>query len=529
MLSDSTPQLGQPQTGGELDMTEKQAAVLQLIRAYRVRGHLQADTNPLGYQWMYHKELDPSTYGLTVWDLDREFITGGLGGEESLPLREILNILREAYTRKIGTAFMHLSDPEEKQWIQDRIEPQNDQPTLSKEERLRIMQKLNGAESFERFLHTKYIGHKRFSLEGSETMIPIIDTILSDAANQGLEEVVMGMAHRGRLNVLANIIGKPYEQIFSEFEGNIDPNTTQGSGDVKYHLGNDGTFTSMNGETIEVTLASNPSHLEAVNPTVEGMVRAKQNLMRGTHPSDTDGEYFDKVFPLLVHGDAAFPGQGVVAETLNLSQLRGYKTGGTIHLVINNQIGFTTVPEDARSSTYATDLARAIEAPIFHVNGDDPEACVRIARLAFEYRQRFNKDVVIDMMCYRVHGHNEGDEPTFTQPLLYEKIEAKRSPRKLYTELLLRRGELEPDEAEQMLDDYRDRLKRSLRAHEGPGGEGRREDHRAPRPSQSRRSPTRSRHPGEARAPGTRRGVADQPAGELQRPSETEAPVLEAR
>ncbi len=462
LLSDSTPQLGQPEARTELDMTEKQAAVLQLIRAYRVRGHLQADTNPLGYEWQYHKELDPATYGLTVWDLDREFITGGLGGEEVLPLREILSVLREAYTRKIGTAFMHLSDPEEKQWIQDRIEPQQEAPSLSKEERMRIMQKLNAAEAFERFLHTKYIGHKRFSLEGGETMIPVVDSILSDAADEGLQEVVMGMAHRGRLNVLANIIGKPYEQIFSEFEGNIDPNTTQGSGDVKYHLGNDGTFTSMDDHDIKVTLASNPSHLEAVNPTVEGMVRAKQNLMRDSHPAETDGESYDEVFPLLVHGDAAFPGQGVVAETLNLSQLRGYKTGGTVHLVINNQIGFTTVPQDARSSTYATDLARAIEAPIFHVNGDDPEACVRIARLAFEYRQRFNKDVVIDMMCYRVHGHNEGDEPTFTQPLLYEKIEEKRSPRKLYTELLLRRGELEPDEAEQMLDDYRNRLQEAF-------------------------------------------------------------------
>ena len=462
LLRDSTPQLGQSGMGNELDMTEKQASVLQLIRAYRVRGHLQADTNPLGYEWQYHKELDPANYGLTVWDLDREFITGGLGGEEVLPLREILSILREAYTRKVGTAFMHLSNPEEKQWIQDRIEPQKDTESLTNEERHRIMQKLNAAEAFERFLHTKYIGHKRFSLEGGETMIPVIDTILSDAADQGLQEVVMGMAHRGRLNVLANIIGKEYQAIFSEFEGNIDPNTTQGSGDVKYHLGNEGDFTSMNDNEIKVTLASNPSHLEAVNPTVEGMVRARQNLMRGEHPSETDGEYFDAVFPLLVHGDAAFPGQGVVAETLNLSQLRGYKTGGTVHLVINNQIGFTTVPEDARSSTYATDLARAIEAPIFHVNGDDPEACVRIARLAFEYRQRFNKDVVIDMMCYRVHGHNEGDEPTFTQPLLYEKIEEKRSPRKLYTELLLRRGELEPEEAEQMLDDYRDRLQEAF-------------------------------------------------------------------
>ena len=462
MAPDSTPQLGQPGPQDELDMTEKQAAVLQLIRAYRVRGHLQADINPLGYEWQYHPELDPATYGLTVWDLDREFITGGLGGEEKLPLREILSILRKAYSHKVGTAFMHISDPDEKSWVQNRIEPMRDAEPPSTDERRRIMQKLNAAEAFERFLHTKYIGHKRFSLEGAETMIPIIDTLFSDAADAGVEDVVMGMAHRGRLNVLANIIGKPYEEIFSKFEGNIDPNTTQGSGDVKYHLGAEGTVTSPNGNEIDVTLASNPSHLEAVNPAVQGMARAKQNLMRDAYPEAEEDDYHDAVMPFLVHGDAAFPGQGVVAETLNLSKLRGYTTGGTVHLVINNQIGFTTPPGDARSSTYATDLAQAIEAPIFHINGDDPEACVRIARLAFEYRQRFNKDVVIDMMCYRVHGHNEGDEPTFTQPLLYEKIEEKRSPRKLYTEMLLRRGDIEPDEAEQMLDDYRGRLQEAF-------------------------------------------------------------------
>ena len=462
MAPDSTPQLGQHEPKDELDMTEKQAAVLQLIRAYRVRGHLQADTNPLGYEWQYHSELDPASYGLTVWDLDREFITGGLGGEEKLPLREILSILRKAYTSKVGTAFMHLSDPQEKRWIQNRIEPMRDAEPPSQKERRHIMKKLNAAEAFERFLHTKYIGHKRFSLEGAETMIPIIETLLADAADEGVQDVVMGMAHRGRLNVLANIIGKPYEEIFSKFEGNIDPNTTQGSGDVKYHLGAGGTFASKNGNEITLSLASNPSHLEAVNPVVEGMARAKQNLLRDQHPEAEEDDYHDAVMPLLVHGDAAFPGQGVVAETLNLSKLRGYTTGGTVHLVINNQIGFTTPPGDARSTTYATDLARAIEAPIFHVNGDDPEACVRIARLAFEYRQRFNKDVVIDMMCYRVHGHNEGDEPTFTQPLLYEKIEEKRSPRKLYTEMLLRRGDIEPDEAEQMLDDYRGRLQEAF-------------------------------------------------------------------
>ncbi len=462
MATDSTPQLGQHEPKDALDMTEKQAAVLQLIRAYRVRGHLQADTNPLGYEWQYHSELDPASYGLTIWDLDREFITGGLGGEDKLPLREILSILRKAYTSKVGTAFMHISDPQEKKWIQDRIEPMRDAEPPSPNERRRIMKKLNAAEAFERFLHTKYVGHKRFSLEGAETTIPIIDTLLSDAADEGVRDVVMGMAHRGRLNVLANIIGKPYENIFSKFEGNIDPNTTQGSGDVKYHLGAEGYVTSPDGNEIGVTLASNPSHLEAVNPVVEGMARAKQNLLRDEHPEAEEDDYHDAVMPFLIHGDAGFAGQGVVAETLNLSKLRGYTTGGTVHLVINNQIGFTTPPGAARSSTYATDLARAIEAPIFHVNGDDPEACVRIARLAFEYRQRFNKDVVIDMMCYRVHGHNEGDEPTFTQPLLYEKIEEKRSPRKLYTEMLLRRGDVEPDEAEQMLDDYRNRLQEAF-------------------------------------------------------------------
>jgi 2-oxoglutarate dehydrogenase E1 component len=435
--------------------------VLQLIRAYRVRGHLQADVNPLGYEWQYHEELDPATYGLTVWDLDREFITGGLGGEDVLPLRDILSILRATYTDKIGVSFMHISHPDEKEWIQNRVESEGRGEPLSEEDRHHIMQKLNAAEAFERFLHTKYIGHKRFSLEGAETMIPLIESILTDAAAQDVHEVVMGMAHRGRLNVLANIIGKPYEQIFSQFEGNIDPNTTQGSGDVKYHVGAAGTYDAPDGRSIDVTLASNPSHLESVDPVVEGMVRAKQNLLAQRNGTDRS-TYDDSVMPLLIHGDAAFPGQGVVAETLNLSQLRGYQTGGTIHLVINNQIGFTTVPEDARSSTYATDLARAIEAPIFQVNGDDPEACVRIARLALEYRQRFNKDVVIDMMCYRVHGHNEGDEPTFTQPLLYQKIEEKRSPRKLYTELLLRRGEVEPDEAEQLLDDYRSKLQEAF-------------------------------------------------------------------
>ncbi|NNE47091.1 MAG: multifunctional oxoglutarate decarboxylase/oxoglutarate dehydrogenase thiamine pyrophosphate-binding subunit/dihydrolipoyllysine-residue succinyltransferase subunit [Rhodothermales bacterium] len=456
LTPDNTPQLGAD--GSETDMIQKQARVLQLIRAHRVRGHLQADINPLGYEWVNHPELDPATYGLTVWDLDRKFVTGGLGGVDILPLREILSIVREAYSRKFGIEYMHISDPTEKAWLEDRVEPVGGLDALVPELKRRVLSKLNAAEAFERFLHTKYIGHKRFSLEGSETVIPMLDMILSNSADQGVHEVVMGMAHRGRLNVLANILHKPYEVIFSEFEGSLDPNTMQGSGDVKYHLGATGTHESPDGNQLKVTLASNPSHLEAVNPVVEGMVRAKQYKLRHQVSDVPGGDYKDAVIPLLIHGDAAFAGQGVVAETLNLSQLSGYHTGGTIHVVINNQIGFTTTPSDARSSTYATDVARMIQAPIFHVNGDDPEACIRVAMIALDYRQEFNKDVVIDMLCYRVHGHNEGDEPTYTQPLLYRKIEAKRSVRKLYTEYLLRRGEMSLEEAEQMLDDYRARL-----------------------------------------------------------------------
>ncbi len=463
LSADSTSQMaGGAGSDQELEVIRKQAGVLQLIRACRVRAHLQADVNPLGYDWKHHSELDPASYGLTIWDLDREFITGGLGGSDILPLREILEVLRETYSRKIGVEFMHISDPIEKRWLQERIEPVRASDPLPHQTKRRILQRLNAAEAFERFLHTKYIGHKRFSLEGSETMIPMIDAMLCDAADQEVKEVVIGMAHRGRLNVLANILSKPYEVIFSEFEGSIDPKTSLGSGDVKYHLGARATHVSPSGAEVNITLASNPSHLEAVNPVVEGIVRAKQDKMRLENAEAPGGDYKDGVVPLLIHGDAAFAGQGVVAETLNLSQLRGYTTGGTIHLVINNQIGFTTNSKDARSSTYATDVARMIQAPIFHVNGDDPESCVRVMRLALDFRQVFNKDVVIDLITYRVHGHNEGDEPTYTQPVLYKKIEAKRSVRKLYTELLMRRGEMEPTEAEAMLDDYRSHLQEAF-------------------------------------------------------------------
>ncbi len=460
LQSDSTPSGVSGESG--LEMIEKQAQVLQLIRAFRVRGHLQADVNPLGYDWSYHPELDPAKYGLTIWDLDRKFVTGDFGPHGLLPLREILEILRRTYTRKVGVEFMHISDPGEKEWIVSHIEPNAGAEGLSEAARRRMLEKLNAAEAFENFLHTKYIGHKRFSLEGAETMIPVLDMILTDAAERGVDEVVIGMAHRGRLNVLANILNKPYEVIFSEFEGNIDPTSYQGSGDVKYHLGAKGEHVSPDGRRVRLMMASNPSHLEAVNPVVEGMVRARQESLREQGLVAPDGDWHDTVVPILVHGDAAFAGQGVVAETLNLSQLPGYRVGGTIHLIVNNQIGFTTSPDEARSSQYATDVARMIQAPIFHVNGDDPDACVRVARLAFAYRQEFNKDVVIDLLCYRVRGHNEGDEPTYTQPLLYKRIEAKRSVRKLYTELLLRRGDVTPEEAETILEDFRGRLQEAF-------------------------------------------------------------------
>ncbi len=458
--SDSSPALGGLDDAQQ--HLRKQAHVLDLIRAYRVRGHLQADVNPLGYDWHDHPELDPAFYGLTIWDLDRTYLTGGLGGRDEMSLREILDVLRATYTRKVGVEFMHITDPAEKRWLQERIEPTRFAEPITPENKRRILSKLNSAEAFERFLHTKYVGHKRFSLEGAETVIPLLDAVLSDAADQEVHEVVIGMAHRGRLNVLANVLGKSYERIFGEFEGSVNPDTMQGSGDVKYHVGAKGKHTSPMGETIKLQLSSNPSHLEAVDPIVEGMVRAKQEALRSQNASAPGGDYLDAVIPILIHGDAAFAGQGVVAETLSMSLLRGYKTGGTLHLIINNQIGFTTAPADARSSTYATDIARMIQAPVFHVNGDDPEACVRVARLALDYRQVFNKDVVIDMLCYRVHGHNESDEPMYTQPILYSKIEAKRAVRKLYTEMLLRRGDMKPEEAEQMMDDYRAQLQEAF-------------------------------------------------------------------
>ncbi len=430
------------------DQISKPARVQQLIDAYRKNGHLMADIDPLRYEQRSHPDLDVVTHGLSLWDLDREFPTGGFGGKPFMKLRRILGVLRDSYCRHIGVEYMYIENPQERIWIQEHVEI--GAPVTAREEQLRILRKLNSAEAFESFLQTKYVGQKRFSLEGGESLIPMLDAIISSAAESGLDEVCVGMPHRGRLNVLANIAGKSYGQIFQEFEGHYADNEVHGTGDVKYHLGTEGTFTAPSGATTKIYLAANPSHLEAVNPVLEGIVRAKQDM------KNIKAEY--ATLPILVHGDAAFAGQGVVSEVLSMSQLGGYRTGGTIHIVVNNQIGFTTSPWAARSSTYSTDIAKMIQAPVFHVNGDDPESVVRVSKLAFEYRQKFNKDIVIDLLCYRRRGHNEGDEPSYTQPMMYKLIEAKRSTRKLYTEALIGRGDITVEEAEEVLRDYQVQL-----------------------------------------------------------------------
>jgi len=437
----------------EESLLEKQMAVATLIRVYRVRGHLIADLDPLRWKEPHMApELDPATYGLTIWDLDREFLTGGLAGAEKMTLSEILRVLRDAYCRTSGVEYMHIQDLDEQHWIQSMVE--TDGHDLDLDDQRHILERLNAAEAFEKFLGTKWLGQKRFGLEGVESLIPVLDAILEQAADDSLDRVIMGMPHRGRLNVLANIVGKSYDQIFKEFEGTIDPDAVQGTGDVKYHLGQAGKFQSRRGAEIGVELAANPSHLEAVDPVVVGMARAREDQIN-------DPEAYS-VLPVLMHGDAAFAGQGVVAETLNMSDIKGYRVGGTIHIVVNNQIGFTTNPEAARSGFYSTDVGKMVQAPIFHCNADDPEACVRVARLAYAYRQTFHKDVVIDMVGYRRHGHNEGDDPSYTQPLMYAKIEQRRSVRKLYTESLVKRGKLSLEECELALDDFQKRLQQAL-------------------------------------------------------------------
>ena len=434
-------------------LLEKQMQIATLIRVHRVRGHLIADLDPLHWRApRMPRELDPATYGLTVWDLDREFLTGGVGGVTRSTLGELLGVLRDAYCRTIGVEYMHIQNTDEQRWIQEHFEgvKRNDFAV----DKIRVLERLNAAEAFERFLSTKYVGTKRFGLEGAESAIPILDKVLNLATDEKMQGTVIGMAHRGRLNVLANVVGKDYDQIFQEFEGYVDPSSVQGSGDVKYHLGAVGEFVAQSGAKMHVELVSNPSHLETVNPVVLGTVRALQDQI--------DPPLAYSVLPLLIHGDAAFAGQGVVAECLAMSDTSGYRVGGTIHLIIDNQIGFTTAPEYARSSQYCSDVAKTVQAPIFHVNGDDPEACVRVAQLAFEYRQMFHKDVVIDMICYRRFGHNEGDDPSYTQPLMYKAIAERRSVRKLYVETLVRRGDITVEQAEKSLTDYQAKLQGAL-------------------------------------------------------------------
>lgn len=430
----------------------KQAAndsvrALMLIRAYRMRGHLIANLDPLELKEKeYHPELDPSHYGFSSSDYNRRIYLNGVLGLEYATLDEIISALRQIYCQTIGVEFGHLSDPEEKSWVQQRIEAPRNHTDFTENGKRAIYQRIVAAETFEKFLNTKYTGTKRFGLDGGEAVIPAIEQIMKRGGQLGLEEIVLGMAHRGRLNVLTNVMGKPFTAVFSEFQGNSStPEDVQGSGDVKYHLGTS-SDRDFDGNTIHLSLTANPSHLEVVNPVVVGKVRAKQQQR-----NDKDGH---KVMPMLLHGDAAFAGQGIVAETLLISELPGYRVGGTVHIVINNQIGFTTTPKYGRSGPYCTDVAKMLSAPVFHVNGDDPEAVVHVARIATEFRQKFNKDVVIDIFCYRRHGHNEGDEPSFTQPLMYKKIKTHETTRQIYANQLEGEGTLKTGEGQEIVDEF---------------------------------------------------------------------------
>jgi 2-oxoglutarate decarboxylase len=423
------------------DQAVKEAGVIELINAYRVRGHLIADIDPLhAMPVLYHPELDIETYGLTIWDLDREFITGGLAGTEWATLREIIDILQRAYCGKVGIEYRHIQSKEEKNWLRERIRREFVSPEpVPVEIRKQMLGKLISAEQFERFLHTKYLGQKRFSLEGSETIIPLLDQLIAGAASRGVEHITLGMAHRGRLNVLANVIGKFCERIFASFEGSVHPSFPADEGDVKYHQGAVGERETPDGKRVALTLSPNPSHLEAVDPVVEGMVRARQDDLKDRLGVARE-QAIDQAMPVLLHGDAAFAGQGVVMETLNLASLRGYRTGGTIHIIINNQIGFTTSPEAGRSTIYSTDVARMTQLPIFHINSDDPEAAYRALRIALDYRQEFNKDVVLDVVGFRKLGHNETDEPSYTQPLMYQRVKAHPGVRTIYSQRLIKEG-----------------------------------------------------------------------------------------
>jgi 2-oxoglutarate dehydrogenase E1 component len=463
-------------------VAEKHARVLRLIHSYRARGHRVAETDPLGAQTRYFPELDPAHYGFGKEDLDRPFIAGDLPGGPMQSLRQILERLRNTYCRTIGVEFTHVQDPGRKGWLQHRLEADQNTPRFKPEERLRILEKLSAAELFERFIHTKFLGQKRFSLEGAESLIPLLDTAVEESARLGVREIVFGMAHRGRLNVLCNVIGKSLESIFGEFEDVEDIEAPFGSGDVKYHKGYVSDRDTRAGQRIHLSLTANPSHLEAVDPVVEGRAKAKQ-----VRSGDKEGH---ALIPLLIHGDAAFAGQGIVAETLNLSKVTGYATGGTLHVVVNNQIGFTTNPAEARSTLYCTDVAKMIQAPIFHVNGDDPEAVVHCVLEALAYRQRFHSDVVIDLVCYRRHGHNEGDDPSYTQPLLYERIRSRPSVRKVYTDRLIAEGVLDADRSLAMERELTAELDAALRGIEtNPPGPDEPYDLRGPWAGLSRERP----------------------------------------
>ncbi|MBS62632.1 2-oxoglutarate dehydrogenase E1 component [Salinisphaera sp.] len=454
----SAGQGARPRASMSQRAAQKQAGVLRLINYYRMRGHQAADLDPLGlYERPNVPDLDPAFHGLGEADMDTVFNTGSLFTEaDELPLRDIIDICKRVYTGTIGTEYMYITDTRQKRWIQRRLEASVDKPRLNEKEKREVLRQLTAAEGIERYLHTKYVGQKRFSLEGADSMIPALDEVVRSAARSHVDEIVIGMAHRGRLNVLVNILGKSPKELFAEFEGDYDLDELEMSGDVKYHMGFS-TDIEIEDERVHLVLAFNPSHLEAVNPVVQGSVKARQERRH-----DEEGE---TILPVLIHGDASFAGQGIVMETLQLSQAEGYATGGTVHLVVNNQLGFTMqnpitakLGEVSRTSQYCTDIAKMLEAPVFHVNGDDPEAVVFVTRLAMDYRETFGKDVIIDMICYRRHGHNEADEPAVTQPLMYQKVKQMETTRKLYAGKLESEGLIDKDEAQQFADAYRDGL-----------------------------------------------------------------------
>jgi len=442
-------------TGLSVNAAEKQAAVLRLVNAYRVRGHQHALLDPLQLREREDvPDLSPNFHHLLSEDMDQLFNTGSLYGSERMSLREIITFLDKAYCGHVGSEYMHITDTDEKRWIQKRIEGYLVTPEIDDEYRHWLLRLLTASEGMEKYLHTRYVGQKRFSLEGGESLIPLLDELIQRSGAKGIEEIVIGMAHRGRLNVLTNILGKPPEEIFDEFEGNKDVSEERSLGDVKYHMGFS-TDISTPGKNVHVALGFNPSHLEIIGPVIQGSVRARQHRF-GDHIGN-------RVLPIIIHGDSAFAGQGVVMECFNMSQSRGYTTGGTVHIVINNQIGFTTSnPLDTRSSLYCTDIGKSVQAPIFHVNADNPEAVVFVTRLALDFRNQFRKDVIIDLVCYRRHGHNEADEPAVTQPMMYKKIRNHQTTREIYSQQLISEGILTPEQTNQMVEEYRTSLEKGL-------------------------------------------------------------------